>query len=98
MSTLTLQKLYDRLLLKETVTIEGIDEREYTNLRTSVLRKYRMSQKIFDKFGMDSPLGMEYIQCSYSKATEKEASRAVFRLANRNDRKTRPKEYSVKDF
>lgn len=94
MSHVTLSGIYDRVLLREPVKLEGISEREYGNLRTSLLRKFRKSKDEFQSCGLPWPYEREFIECRFSKAT----SSAEFKLSPEGQRRTRSVQFKLSEI
>lgn len=94
MSHVTLSGIYDRVLLREPVKLEGISEREYGNLRTSLLRKFRKSKQEFESCGLPWPYDGEFIECRFQKVQ----STAEFKLSPEAQRRTRTAMFKLKDL
>lgn len=93
MSQVTLQDVYDRVLLREVVVLEPISEREYDNLRTSLLRKFRKSKQEFDSCGLPWPYSGEFLECRLKRDT----FTAEFKLSLETQRRTRSVVFTLKD-
>lgn len=94
MSQVTLAGVYDQLLLREPVVLQEISEREFNNLRTSLLRKFRKSKEEFDACGLPWPYDGEFIECRFLKAQ----STAEFKLSPEAQRRTRTLTFKLKDL
>lgn len=94
MSQVTLAGVYDQLLLREPVVLQEISEREFNNLRTSLLRKFRKSKEEFDACGLPWPYDGEFIECRFLKVQ----STAEFKLSPEAQRRTRTLTFKLKDL
>lgn len=94
MSQVTLAGVYDQLLLREPVILQDISERDYNNLRTSLLRKFRKSKQEFESCGLPWPYDGEFIECRFQKMQ----STAEFRLSPEAQRRTRTMMFKLKDL
>lgn len=93
MSQVTLQDVYDRVLLRETVVLEPVAEKDFNNLRTSLLRKFRKSKEEFQACGLPWPYSGEFIECRYKRDT----FTAEFKLSLEVQRRTRSVVFTLKD-
>ena len=94
MSQVTLAGVYDQLLLREPVVLQEISEREFNNLRTSLLRKFRKSKEEFDACGLPWPYDGEFIECRYQKVQ----STAEFKLSPLDSRRTRSRTFKLSEI
>lgn len=94
MSELNLQDIYTEILLRKPVEVFGVSRKQYDNLRTSLLRKFRITKQSFAQYGFSSPYYEDYLQCSYN--AEKFA--ATFQLASRDARKTQPNKWKIGNY
>ncbi len=94
MSQVTLAGVYDQLLLREPVILQDISERDYNNLRTSLLRKFRKSKQEFESCGLPWPYDGEFIECRFQKAQ----STAEFKLSPLDSRRTRSRTFKLSEI
>lgn len=93
MSQVTTQDVYDRVLLGETVVLENLEENQFNNLRTSLLRKFRRSKEEFTRCGLPWRYDKEFIECRFQKSM----SIAEFKLSPLGQRRTRSLTFTLKD-
>jgi len=93
MSQVTTQDIYDRVLLGETVVLENLEESQFNNLRTSLLRKFRKGKEDFTRCGLPWRYEKEFIECRF----QKNISTAEFKLSPLGQRRTRTLTFTLKD-
>lgn len=94
MSQVTLTDIYNQLQLREPVVLQDITERDYNNLRTSLLRKFRKSKEEFESCGLPWPYDGEFIACRFQKAQ----SLAEFKLSPLDSRRTRSRTFKLSEI
>jgi hypothetical protein len=85
----SLQQVFNRVLLGETVVISHFDKAEYDSFVVSIRRKLRLLEKTLDEIGGESPYADKYIRCSLDKTQVT----GTYQLLPKTDRHTARKEY-----
>ena len=85
MASLTLQELYNELMFDEPVDVLVSSERDFNNLRTALLRKFRKARAEFVDCGFNWQHKDKFISCQFNKET----GTAKFQLKPESMRATR---------
>lgn len=90
----TTSDIYNQLLLRSPVCLKVPSETAYHNLRTMLIRKFRLAEKEFETLGLDWPYADEFLKCSLNR----ESMEATMMLAPKSERKTRAQRWEIKEI
>jgi len=96
---MTLQEMFNELVLGKPLVLQGQSASEYNSLRIMLVKKYKKYQQEMETLGFGAGLDETYLKASFTKATAKiPCSRSEFSVAHASCRKTHKYSYNVVDY